>query len=423
MYRREALPHHGGLAAVTAKLDRSLAWVIAGAATLTMTVSYIDRQMLAALADTVTRELDFTRAAYGWLGAAFSFAYLIATPLAGMWIDRIGARRGLVISVVVWSAVAALHALVPSFAALFALRIALGVAESPSFPGAAQTVQRVLPPEDRHRGFGVLFTGSSIGGLIAPPLASLLFAWQGWRMAFVTSAVVGLVWLPLWIAVTSLPRARAVLDVEARRVARSLSIGALIREPAMIRALAAIFSAAPVIGFMLLWGPKYLAEVHHVEQVDVGHYAWLPPLAFDIGAIGFGHFASQLRDRERAVRGLFAIGCLLALVVAALPIAGGPWGAVAMLSVAVAGGGALYTIATADLMGRVPADCVSTASGVLAGAQSLMMIVMNPLIGAVVDYTGNYVGVVAVIGAITIPGSLVWLLWRLPKSATASPAP
>jgi hypothetical protein len=38
----------------------------------------------------------------------------------------------------------------PGFAVLFMLRIALGVAEGPSF-GAAQTVQRVLPPADRPR--------------------------------------------------------------------------------------------------------------------------------------------------------------------------------------------------------------------------------------------------------------------------------
>src|SRR5262245_60181939 len=116
-----------------------------------MTVSYIDRQTLAVLAPEVTRELGISEAQYGWLAAAFSIAYLVTTPIAGWWIDRAGARRGLVWSLLAWSVVAALHALAPGFGVLFALRIALGITEGPSFPGAAQTVHRALPAAERER--------------------------------------------------------------------------------------------------------------------------------------------------------------------------------------------------------------------------------------------------------------------------------
>ena len=121
----------------------------------------------------------------------------------GTSVVRVELGPGLVGSILVWTTVAALHAVVPGFGILFALRIALGVAEGPSFPGAAQTMQRILPAAERERGFGVLFTGSSIGGMIAPPLASFLFGIAGWRLAFVGTALVGLVWIPLWIAITS----------------------------------------------------------------------------------------------------------------------------------------------------------------------------------------------------------------------------
>ena len=153
-------------------LSRRQAWFVALVATLTMAVSYADRQALAVLAPTVTRALAMSEQTYGWLLSAFSLAYMLGAPLAGRWIDRVGARRGLVASVLIWSAVAALHALVPGVAVLFVLRIALGLAESPSFPGAAQTVQRVLPIADRPRGFGVLFVGSSLGAMVVPPLTS-----------------------------------------------------------------------------------------------------------------------------------------------------------------------------------------------------------------------------------------------------------
>src|SRR5689334_14910251 len=98
------------------ELSRRQAWTVAIVATLTMTVSYIDRATLGVLAPTVTKALDISEAEYGWLAAAFSIAYLVSTPLAGWWIDRIGARRGLLGSVAVWSVVAALHAIAPSLA-------------------------------------------------------------------------------------------------------------------------------------------------------------------------------------------------------------------------------------------------------------------------------------------------------------------
>ncbi|MBC7978736.1 MAG: MFS transporter, partial [Myxococcales bacterium] len=61
-------------------------------------MSYVDRMTLAVLAPAVTKALDISDEAYGWLGSAFSMAYLFGTPFAGWWIDRAGARRGLVAS-------------------------------------------------------------------------------------------------------------------------------------------------------------------------------------------------------------------------------------------------------------------------------------------------------------------------------------
>src|SRR5512135_2594011 len=129
-------------------VSRRTAWLVAMTAMLTMTVSYMDRSTLGLLAPSVTKALHISESGYGWLQSAFSMAYLFGTPFGGRWLDRIGARRGLVRSVLAWSTVAALHSIVPGFAALFALRIALGMPEGPSFPGAAQTVKRLLPEPD-----------------------------------------------------------------------------------------------------------------------------------------------------------------------------------------------------------------------------------------------------------------------------------
>jgi len=379
-----------------------------------MAVSYVDRHAFSFLAVKVTDELEISESQYGMLLLAFNLAYLLATPLGGWWIDRFGARRGLVVSVLVWSSVAALHCFANGFVMLFALRIALGLAEGPSFPGAAQTVQRTLPPAEQARGFGVLFTGSSFGGMVVPPLAGALYALAGWRVAFLVTAAIGLGWVPLWLVATRQRGVPAALDevVETGPAEPRASFGELVGHPIVIRALIAIFAAAPIFGFAYGWGSKLLHREFGVSQAAAGGYLWLPPLVFDLGAVLFGDLASRRRRAEGAPpRLLFALALPLAACLGLSPLAESPWQAVAFLAVAMAGAGGLYTLVTADLLTRMPTGSVSFAGGIMAGAQSMALIAMSPLVGAAVDHYQSYDVVTTVLGLWVLPGSLVWLLW------------
>jgi MFS transporter, ACS family, aldohexuronate transporter len=401
-------------------LSRRRAWAVVAVATLTMTVSYVDRTTLAVLAPKVTSALGIDETQYGWLASAFSLAYLVSTPLSGWWIDRAGARRGLARSVLVWSSVAALHAIVPGFAMLFCFRIALGVAEGPGFPGAAQTVQRMLPESEQARGFGVLFTGSSIGAMLTPPLATWLYVELGWRAAFLGTAVVGLAWIPAWLAVTRAPHVRAQLDVAIDRRPARPTFGDLLASPIVQRGLVAVIAASPVVAFGQSWGSKYLVAVYHVPQAAIGHFLWLPPLCFDVGAILFGDLAARTRRGARPPRVLYAIGMTLVTTIALLAFANdpdvpslqSPWGAMAVMSVAMFGSGTLWTLLTSDMLGRLPSQSISLAGGMLAGGQSLAYIITNPLIGYALDNGHGYAEIAVWLGAWIVPGSLAWIAWR-----------
>jgi MFS family permease len=61
------------------------AWAVTAVATAAMTVSYLDRQVLAVLAPTITAALSISDETYGWLASAFSLAYLFSAPWAGRW--------------------------------------------------------------------------------------------------------------------------------------------------------------------------------------------------------------------------------------------------------------------------------------------------------------------------------------------------
>ena len=416
-------------------------WGVAIAATLGMSVSYIDRQTLAAIAPSVRTALSIDHAQYGWLLSAFSMAYFFGAPAAGAVVDRLGARRGFAVAVVVWSIVAGAHALVTSFAMLFALRILLGAAEAPSFPAAAQAIRRSLPKTYRSAAYGLLFTGSSVGAMIAAPLALSLEGSFGFRAAFVGTAVIGTAWIPFWLLMTRADRIPSdeVEDVSAggAAAARSIYRGPEPREAAtetwfqtmrsapVLRAVVAVIGSAPAIMFVLNFASQYLVEHWHMQRLATRWYLVVPPLLFDVGAVGFGAWASR---RERAASaasatdapgapgrrthvGLLIFATALAMILALSPLAPSPSIAMAMFGASACGGGGIYVLVTADMLGRVPLGKTSSAGGMTAAAQSLSHIVAAPLVGMAIDRTHGYGLACVVLGLVVIPTSAMFALW------------
>jgi ACS family hexuronate transporter-like MFS transporter len=303
---------------------------------------------------------------------------------------------------------------------LFAMRILLGAAESPAFPGAAQAVRRALPAGDRSAGFGLLFTGSSIGAMIAPPLAIALLQRYGWQFAFVGTALCGLAWIPVWLVATRGPVKEALENRDTPRVASTpyrdyqwlppapgakTPLLALLREPQVKRAVLLILCSAPALMFVINWYARLLARALHVDQADLGHFLWFPPLLFDLGAIAFGQFASH-RDRAsgrvRSHKGLCAIAALLCATLALVPLTGDPMVAVILGGVSMAGGGGCYVIATADMLARTDRNKTGQAGGFCASSQSLAQIIASPLIG--------------LLGLLVLPGALAWIAWPMPDA-------
>lgn len=381
-----------------------------------MAVSYLDRQVLGVLAPSVRADLRIDHEAYGWIGAAFSYAYLVATPIAGRLIERIGVRRGLWVAVALWSVVSAAHGLATSFAVLFAMRLALGVTEAPSFPGAAAAVSRTLPPAHRPRGLGVLFTGSSIGAMVAPPLAATLAVWLGsWRFGFAAVALVGVLWIPLWLAVTSPREIRALLDAPPDPGAPRPSLWAVLGRRPVVRAVALVLAGSPACAFFFLWSSLYLHDAHGVSQGDVGDYLWLPPLLLDLGAVAFGFLAGRHaaeHGAERSPLALATIAALLTGAIAAVPLAPDATSATLLFGVAMAGAGGLSAILTADVMAGVGPGLAASAGGITAAAQSVAYVIASPLIGRAVEATGHYDLALVALGAWLVPGTVVWIALR-----------
>jgi ACS family hexuronate transporter-like MFS transporter len=410
-------------------VTRLRAWSLTVLAMLALSVTLVQRQVLSALAATVTSSLHISDFSYGWLSSAFAFAYLVGSLPTARLMQRIGPRLGFAGTLAVSSAVIGLHALVPGYFVLLALRGAAGFSVAPSFACATQTVHRVLPFKDRARGIGLLYMGNSLGSAVCPPLAVALASAFGWRQAFFCVSVFGLAWVPLWILVAFTGGARSTLDAPAvilpsqrlpsfdpgrqkpnwRRA--SSSFAQVARNPGVARGSLVVASAAPVTTIMLLWGTKYLVRDHGLSQAQTGHYLWLPALLFGTGSMVFGELrarSSAVRSKTRPPYALMFAAMIMAALMALVPTARAPQTCVLIASVAMAGAGGLYTLATNDRLSQAPTGKVAPTSSFTTLTQSLVYIVISPVIGRVVEITGTYRWIMVAAGLWVIPGCLYW---------------
>src|SRR5580704_9587652 len=96
-------------------VDYFVRWLPALSMMLVSTISYIDRNTLALLAPTILRDTHLTNEQYGFIISAFSIAYMLANPLWGAIIDRIGLRKGMTAAVSLWTLASAAHAFAGGF--------------------------------------------------------------------------------------------------------------------------------------------------------------------------------------------------------------------------------------------------------------------------------------------------------------------
>jgi ACS family hexuronate transporter-like MFS transporter len=263
----------------------------------------------------------------------------------------------------------------------------------------------------------MLFTGSSIGAMIAAPLAILLEARYGFRFAFVGTAAAGTLWIPFWLFMTRGDRlgaeAAPVRAVEAPPSASWLDV---VRSPVVLRALVAVIGAAPTVMFVQTWTSQYLVERWMLPRSEISGHLLVPPLLFDVGAVGFGWLASMREtqgsdEAPKTHRDLILVAASLAAMLALAPFAPSPAVAMAFFGAAACGGGGVYVLVTADMLSRVPVGRTSSAGGMTAAAQSLALIAANPLIGLTIDRTHGYDVATVTLGLAVLPASLAFVLW------------
>src|SRR5689334_18397639 len=129
---------------------------LVGLLMLATALGYIDRLAVVAISPTLIKEFQLTDEMWGWTNSAFALVYIFGSILGGIWIDRVGVRKGLALSFAFWSLAAASHALAFDFWSLCACRMLLAMGEAPGFAGLLKGVRCLMPLHLRDTGNGLI---------------------------------------------------------------------------------------------------------------------------------------------------------------------------------------------------------------------------------------------------------------------------
>jgi len=337
-----------------------------------------DRWLITPLFPAIIADLGLTYQHLGTIVGVLGMAWGLFCIIMGNVSDRIGRRKVLIPSIIVFSVLSALSGFTAGFVSLLVVRVAMGVAEGSFGVTSVAAAGEASHPRRRGLNLGLQQSLFALFGFgLAPIVATqLLGVLPSWRWVFVVSALPGLVLALFLVRVIREPApvAAAAGDVRWRDLLRTRNV--LVAMLGLLCAMSGVF----VMGAMI---PNYLVDYLKLST---------PQMGFVMSAIGFGGFlgefgvsgASDLVGRRPAM--LFAFIGAAAFLFGFMHAGASP----VLLFVCLFGSAFFCLGILALLTGpvsteAVPASLAASAIGLVAGAGEIFG-------GGVAPFVAGFIG-------------------------------
>ena len=411
---------------------RRIRWVFVALLVIGGIVNYLDRSTLSIGNTTIAEEFDLSATQMGLLLSAFSWPYAIANLPAGYLVDRFGAKKMFAFASGAWSLVGMVTAAANSFGVFYALRVALGIAESPFFTAGLKVNERRFSAKERAFPIALVNTGSQIANALAPPLLTFLLLTMSWRGMFVVVGALGIIVMLVWLRIYRDPTLREeyilkgddAADASADEIAEQIEEvsaaeadavsegaekvgwGTLFTKPNTYFMIIGAFGIFYTVWVYLTWLPSYIENDLGFSLQQTGWLAALPFLMGVLGVLVGGWFSGVLIRRGKP-----------AIVARKVPIVGG----------AILAAASVFPTAYVDnvpmiivllclgyFFSQVPIGCLWTLASDVAPSEQVASLgaiqnfggfvgaALAPVVtGWLVDTTGNF-SMVFLVGAILL---------------------
>ena len=304
-----------------------LRWWILSLIVLVTIINYLDRNTLAIMWQGIVGDLGLSpknlspeeysqksKELYSYIYMFFMVAYGISQMLSGKLYDKIGTRKGFVVSVTLWAIADACTSFARGLGSLGFFRVLLGLGEAGPWPGATKSNAEWFPQKERAFAQGLFGAGASIGAIFSPIIIALLYAAFGWKLTFVVVGALGLLWLVPWLIINKKgPKEHPwISDKEKKYILegqpenalehdRALSWKELLKNKKSYSIILGRFFLDPVWWMFVAWLPIYLLDVYKFDIKSIGMTAWFPYVGAMIGSILGGSYSGNMIKKGKSV--------------------------------------------------------------------------------------------------------------------------
>ncbi|KAJ4846638.1 putative anion transporter 5 [Turnera subulata] len=365
-------------------------------------VCYIERVGFSIAYTVAADAAGVNQSSKGIILSTFYYGYA-SSQVPGGWVaQRIGGRKVLLISFLLWSSTCFLIPLDPHRVGMLVIaRLLVGVAQGFIFPSIHTVLAQWVPPHERSRSVSLTTSGMYLGAAMGMLLLPSLVKFKGPQSVFIAEAALGTLWSLLWFQYASdpplseHPKATAsgfgkpllpVKDSQKMKLENGVNAGKTTKIPWM-RILVSLPVWAIVVNnftfhyalyVLMNWLPTYFEQGLQLSLQEMGSSKMMPYLNMflfsNIGGVLADHFITKrILSVTRTRKFLNTLGFLVAsLALMALPMFRTSIGAVFCSSVALgflALGRAGFAVNHMDIAPRYAGIVmgVSNTAGTVAG--------------------------------------------------------
>ena len=403
-------------------------WKILGLLFMATVINYLDRSIIGFLGPTLKNHVFFwTDLDYANIQITFKIAYAMGLLVMGAVIDKIGTKKGYIISIVIWSIFGMGHSLVTQSMGWIGFAIArfgLGFGEAGNFPAAMKTVAEWFPKKERAYATGLFNAGSNVGAILAPIIIPFVVSNEGdnWQFAFLVTAGFSAIWIYLWnryynkphlhpqVKSSELEYINSDIEEPTKETSEKIKWNKLLRIKETW-AFAFAKTTDAVWLFYLFWGGFFLNKTFGLELRGLALPIIVIYLLADVGSIAGGWFSSLLIKKGMPVYKARKTA-LLAATIFIVPVVFAPqmkeaWAAIFLIGFAAAG----HQAWSANLLTLVPDIFPKKATASVVGIGGMVGYASGALSDFFLGKALTDAGGVAYVWAFAFAGSLYFIAW------------
>lgn len=172
-------------------IDQRVAVSVVYVAALFMSI--MDVTIVNVALPTIGRQFHVTTTSVDVIVIGYLVSLAVIIPASGWIGDRFGAKRTLLLAILIFTGASALCGTASSLTQLVIFRVLQGVGGGMLTPVGMSMLYRIFPPSDRVRLASILMTPTALAPAIGPVLGGLLVSDLSWRWVFYVNVPIGAV--------------------------------------------------------------------------------------------------------------------------------------------------------------------------------------------------------------------------------------